>query len=68
MRNRTHLDWHNEIRKTMGLSQLSNDRAAIEQEKRDLLKKLRKERTKNQELRTAKLALTDAAEQKEKEE
>lgn len=66
MKNRTHLDWHNEIRKTLGLSELSNDIPTVDREKQELLKKLRRERHKNQQLKSkqpdAEQALSDEQE------
>lgn len=67
MRNRTHLDWNNEIRSIMGLDPLerpgpeARSKAALE-------KKLRKERSKNQRLeleqRRAQKALKHSDKQK----
>lgn len=55
MKNRTHLDWNNEIRGTLGLSRLSNDAAGIDKEKQKLLKKLRREEHKNRQLQADQL-------------
>lgn len=47
MRNRSHLDWNNEIRNTMGRGRVDN--LASDDKKRELLKKLKKERIKNRQ-------------------